>query len=39
MKNFRPEKLRADSSFPKIGADFWEGDATKRFSVKKSGFQ
>ena len=26
-------------SLVRIGADFWEGDATKHFSVKKRSFQ
>ena len=28
----------AKASHPQIRADFWEGDATKQFSVEKKGF-
>ena len=34
-----PPKFTVCAVFlPLIGADFWEGDATKHFSVNKKGF-
>ena len=34
-----PEGHKLRVTTPEIRADFWEGDATKHFAVKKRGFQ
>ena len=38
MNNF-PAASNFAGKLLKLRADFWEGDATKHFSVKKRGFQ